>query len=94
MNLAHSMGGVPCLLEILGQDLEAGVETVWLKSLHSSPLHPCHGKKYRKNAKDYPGKEKKFFSDVANSTNENSSIFILQLRIIMTQKFMKPNKNL
>ena len=41
MHLAHSMGGVPSLLEILGQDLEAGVEPIWLKSLHCAPLHPC-----------------------------------------------------
>ena len=40
-NLADSMGGVPGLLEILRQDLEAGVEAVWLESLHCAPLHPC-----------------------------------------------------
>ena len=42
MHLAHSMGGVPGLLEILGQNLEASVEPVWLESLHCAPLHPCH----------------------------------------------------
>ena len=41
MNLAHSVGGVTSLLEILRQDLEAGVEAVWLESLHCAPLHPC-----------------------------------------------------
>ena len=29
--LAHSVGGVACLLQVLGQQLEAGVETVRLE---------------------------------------------------------------
>ena len=38
MHLADSMGGVPGLLEILGQNLEARVEAVWLESLHPLEL--------------------------------------------------------
>lgn len=39
-DLAHGVCGVSGLSEVLGQDLEAGVEAVWLEPLHGAPLHP------------------------------------------------------
>ena len=38
-DLAHGVCGVSGLSEVLGQDLEAGVEAVWLEPLYGSPLH-------------------------------------------------------